>query len=80
MIASVWGWLALGYAVASRLAYVLYVGIALRRQERSRDGGEESYQRFRRVASRLMTNDAVALPRRVRRWAGRRCPRDGRAA
>lgn len=66
MIAPVWGWLALGYAAASRLAYVLYVGIALRRQERSqhftRDAGhDEGFNRFRRVASRLMTNDAVGL-------------------
>jgi protein-S-isoprenylcysteine O-methyltransferase Ste14 len=44
------------------LAYVLYVGLALRRQERSLDGGgEERYRRFRRVASRLMTNDGVAF-------------------
>jgi protein-S-isoprenylcysteine O-methyltransferase Ste14 len=57
--ASVWGWLALGYAVASRLAYVLYVGFALRRQERS--PGAVAFQRFRWAASRLMTNDAVSF-------------------
>lgn len=66
MIAPVWGWLALGYAAASRLAYVLYVGIALRRQERSqhftRDAGQdEGFSRFRRRASTLMTNDAVGF-------------------
>jgi len=66
MTAPIWGWLALGYAVASRLAYVLYVGLALRRQERSqhftRDvGQDEGFNRFRRMASRLMTNDAVGL-------------------
>jgi protein-S-isoprenylcysteine O-methyltransferase Ste14 len=59
VIAPVWGWLALGYAVASRVAYVLYVGIALRRQERSL--GVVAFRRFRRVASMLMTNDAVGL-------------------
>lgn len=59
-------WLALGYAVASRLGYVCYVGLALRREERSRyftrrDGPEAGFQRFRRVASRIMTNDGVAF-------------------
>lgn len=66
MIAPIWGWLALGYAVASRLAYVLYVGLALRHQERSRYftrhfGQEAGFRRFRRVASWLMTNDAVGI-------------------
>jgi protein-S-isoprenylcysteine O-methyltransferase Ste14 len=66
VIAPVWGWLALGYAVASRLAYVLYVGVALRRQERSQHftrtvGQDEGFSRFRRMASLLMTNDAVGL-------------------
>ena len=63
---SLWASLALGYSIASRLAYVLYVGIALRRQERSqpftRDAGQgEGFGRFRRRASMLMTNDAVGL-------------------
>ncbi len=66
MIAPVWGWLALGYAVASRLAYVLYVGFALWQQERSQHftrtvGQDEGFSRFRRMASLLMTNDAVGL-------------------
>lgn len=66
MIAPVWGWLALGCALASRLAYVLYVGIALRRQERSQHftravGQDEGFSRFRRRASLLMTTDAVGL-------------------
>jgi protein-S-isoprenylcysteine O-methyltransferase Ste14 len=55
---SVWGFVALGYSIASRLAYVLYVGVALRRQERSRSVG---FQRFRRVASLMMTNDGLAF-------------------
>lgn len=59
-------WAALGYAVLSRLGYVLYVGVALRREERSRyfterDGSEAGFRRFRRVASRVMTNDGVAF-------------------
>jgi len=54
------------YTVASRLAYVLFVGIALRRQERDaiytrRFGAEEGFRRFRRVASIIMNNDAVAF-------------------
>lgn len=60
------GWVALGYAIASRLGYVGYVGLALRREERSRfftrrDGPEAGFRRFRRVASRVMTNDGVAF-------------------
>jgi protein-S-isoprenylcysteine O-methyltransferase Ste14 len=52
----------LGYAVASRLAYVLYVGGALRRQERGRaGGGAAAYRHFRQAASRVMTNDGVAF-------------------
>lgn len=58
----VWGWLGLGYAVASRLAYVLYVGVALRRQQRSPAAdGAAAYRRFRRAASWVMTNDGVAF-------------------
>lgn len=54
------------YAVASRLAYVLFVGIALRRQERveiytRRYGAEEGFRRFRRTASIVMNHDAVAF-------------------
>lgn len=62
MTVSVWGWAGLAFAVVSRLAYVLYVGRALRRQERSREGGgAAAYRYFRRVASRVMTNDGVAF-------------------
>jgi protein-S-isoprenylcysteine O-methyltransferase Ste14 len=54
------------YAVASRLAYVGFVGIALRRQERDaiytrRYGEAEGFRRFRRVASIIMNHDAVAF-------------------
>ena len=54
------------YAVASRLAYVLFVGIALRRQERDaiytrRYGVQEGFRRFRRVAALIMNHDAVAF-------------------
>ncbi|MGE5742301.1 MAG: PEMT/PEM2 family methyltransferase [Gemmatimonadota bacterium] len=59
-------WVALGYAIASRLGYVCYVGLALRREEQSRsftrqDGPAAGFQRFRRIASRIMTNDGVAF-------------------
>jgi protein-S-isoprenylcysteine O-methyltransferase Ste14 len=61
-----WGALALAYAIASRLAYVVGVGVALVRQDRSqaftrRVGVEAGYRRFRRMASVLMNNDAVGL-------------------
>ena len=61
-----WGAAALAYALASRLAYVLFVGIALRRQEREdlytrRWGVEGGFQRFRRIASLVMTNDVGAF-------------------
>lgn len=54
------------YAVLSRLAYVFFVGIVLRRQERDaiytrRYGAEEGFRRFRRMASFIMNNDAVAF-------------------
>lgn len=57
---------AVAYWVASRLAYVLFVGIALRRQERHeaytrRWGVAGGFRRFRRVASLLMANDVVAF-------------------
>lgn len=56
----------LSYAVASRLAYVLFVGVALRRQERDaiytrRYGVQEGFRRFRRVAALIMNHDAVAF-------------------
>jgi len=59
-------WIALAYHLASRLAYVLYVGLALKRQDRTayltrRYGVEAGFQRFRRVAAFVMANDAVSL-------------------
>src|SRR6266566_3635463 len=66
MTAPVWTALALAYHLASRLAYVLYVGLALRRQERTgyftrRYGPEEGFRRFRRAAAILMSSDAVSF-------------------
>jgi protein-S-isoprenylcysteine O-methyltransferase Ste14 len=59
-------WLVIGYAIASRLAYVLWVGNALRRQDREQfftrtDGGEAGFRRFRDRATMIMRNDAFAL-------------------
>jgi protein-S-isoprenylcysteine O-methyltransferase Ste14 len=61
-----WDAAALAYFVASRLAYVVFVGVALRRQERHeiytrRHGVEGGFRRFRRVASIIMTNDVAAF-------------------
>ena len=61
-----WTALTLAYHLASRLAYVLYVGLALRRQERTgyftrRYGPEEGFRRFRRAAAILMSSDAVSF-------------------
>src|SRR5207247_10848303 len=58
--------IALGYHLASRLAYVLYIGTMLRRQERTgyftgRYGAEAGFRRVRRAAFLLMTNDAVSF-------------------
>jgi protein-S-isoprenylcysteine O-methyltransferase Ste14 len=52
--------------VASRLAYVLFVGFSLRAASRRRKlsqfvGAEEAWRRFARVASWLMENDVVAF-------------------
>jgi protein-S-isoprenylcysteine O-methyltransferase Ste14 len=49
----------LAYAILSRLAYVLYVGFALRREELYGPSGD--FRRFRRRASFVMNNDAVAF-------------------
>ena len=54
------------YCVASRLAYVLFTAIALRRQDRHEHytrtwGVEAGFQRFRRIVSVLMVNDVVAF-------------------
>src|SRR2546427_11846645 len=66
MSVPVWTALALAYHLASRLAYVLYVGLALRRQERTgyftrRYGPEEGFRRFRRAGAVLMSSDAVSF-------------------
>jgi protein-S-isoprenylcysteine O-methyltransferase Ste14 len=57
---------ALGYHLLSRLAYVVYVGYALRSQERSgaftgRWGAEQGFRRFRRIAAFIMNNDGVSF-------------------
>ena len=58
--------IALAYHLASRLAYVLYIGIELARHERraassGRYGGEEAFRRFRRSAAFVMYNDALSF-------------------
>jgi protein-S-isoprenylcysteine O-methyltransferase Ste14 len=59
-------WIALAYHLASRLAYVLYVGLTLKRQDRTgyltrRHGVEAGFRRFRRAAAFVMANDAVSF-------------------
>jgi protein-S-isoprenylcysteine O-methyltransferase Ste14 len=59
-------WVVFAYHLASRLAYVLYVGIALSRQERSgwlsrRYGAEPGFRRFRRAAAAVMLNDGASF-------------------
>jgi protein-S-isoprenylcysteine O-methyltransferase Ste14 len=59
-------WVVFGYHIASRLAYVLYVGLALSAQERhghytERWGVEGGFRRFRRMAALVMNNDAVSF-------------------
>jgi len=54
------------YAVLSRMAYVLFVGWALRRQEKDglyteRFGRVEGFRRFRRTAVLIMNHDAFAF-------------------
>ena len=49
----------LAYAMLSRLAYVCYVGFALRREELYGPSG--NFRRFRRRAAFVMNNDAVAF-------------------
>src|SRR2546425_5970784 len=56
----------LGYHLASRLAYVIGVGVALRQQERRQlftryAGVEAGFRRFRRIAATLMNNDALSF-------------------
>ena len=58
--------LAIAYCVASRLTYILFTAIALRRQERTEAytrtwGVEGGFQRFRRTVSVLMVNDVFAF-------------------
>jgi protein-S-isoprenylcysteine O-methyltransferase Ste14 len=59
MMLTVWGTLALAYALASRLAYVVGVGTALRRQERGGFAG--GFPHFRRIAAALMANDGASF-------------------
>ena len=54
------------YAILSRLAYVLFVGVSLRREEQDgaytrRFGRAEGFRRFRRTAALVMNNDAFAF-------------------
>jgi protein-S-isoprenylcysteine O-methyltransferase Ste14 len=63
---SPWGSLAFWYHLASRMAYVAWVGRALHQQDHgrrfTRDGGVEAgFLRFRRTASTLMNNDGVSF-------------------
>jgi protein-S-isoprenylcysteine O-methyltransferase Ste14 len=60
------GVIAMVYMVLSRLAYVVGVGTALLRQDRNQvftreRGVDEGFRRFKRGASWVMNNDAVAL-------------------
>ena len=63
---NIWGTLALAYHLMSRLAYVLWVGWALRRERRTGHyartyGVEVGFGRFRRGAAALMYNDAMSF-------------------
>lgn len=54
------------YAILSRMAYVLFVGSALRRQEKNGVHTEpraraEAFRRFRRAAAIIMNHDAFAF-------------------
>jgi len=54
------------YAIVSRIAYVLFVGGVLRREDRDgrytkRYGRAEAFLRFRRTAAIIMNHDAFAL-------------------
>ena len=58
--------IALAYHLASRLAYVWYIGVTLARQDRTgnltaRYGAEQAFRRFRRIAALLMYNDAASF-------------------
>ncbi len=61
-----WAGIAFAYHLASRLAYVVGIGVALSRQHRDqiftrRDGGEAGFRRFRRMAALVLNNDAVSF-------------------
>src|SRR6266566_5156113 len=54
--------LALGYSLVSRVAYVTYIGLALRRADAEPvSRGAAAYARFRRRAAFLMYHDGVAF-------------------
>src|SRR2546430_17109780 len=66
MTVPLWGVIALAYHLAARLAYGLYIGLALRREDRTaylarRPGPEGAFRRFRRMAAILMYNDATSF-------------------
>src|SRR2546421_9555349 len=66
MTVPLWGVIALAYHFAARLAYTLYIGLALQREERTRylaerHGAEGAFRRFRRMAAILMYNDATSF-------------------
>src|SRR5438445_12609165 len=66
MTVPLWGVIALAYHLAARLAYVLYIGRALRRGDRTaylapRRGRAGAFRRFRRMAAILMYNDATSF-------------------
>jgi protein-S-isoprenylcysteine O-methyltransferase Ste14 len=61
-----WVALAAAYHLLSRLAYVVGVGVALRRQDREqiftrKHGPEGGFLRFKRTASIVMNNDAASF-------------------
>src|SRR2546428_10983908 len=69
MTGAPWIAIAFAYHLASRLAYVLYVGVALKRQERAgyftrRHGAAEGFRRLRRPAAALMRGVAPPLAAR----------------
>ncbi len=58
--------LVFAYAILSRMAYVVFVGSTLRRQERNgipteQSARAEAFRRFRRTAAVIMNHDAFAL-------------------
>ena len=66
LTSSPWATLAIGYHLASRLAYVVGVGTALTLEKRRRwftreHGVEAGFRRFRRFAATVMNNDAVSF-------------------